>query len=141
MQALLSRHSAAAPEHCFEVVVLHTTTRGTLTSLKTAARLAAGLEARIRLLILQVVRYPLPLESPPVPVEVTERRFLTIAGRARIATKVDIRLGRDETEMLQTALSPHSVVVLEGRGKWWPTRAGRLARRLEKLGHRPVFAG
>lgn len=123
-----------------EVVVLHTTMRGTLTSLRTAAALAAGLAAHIRLLVLEVVPYPLPVESPRVPLSFTHRRFSTVAKTTRIDTRVDILVGRDETRMLDSALKPRSLVVLDGRGKWWPTRTGRLARRLERLGHHVVFA-
>jgi hypothetical protein len=122
-----------------EVVVLHTNTKATLWTLKTAAELAAGLAAHIRLLVLEVVPYPLDLESPRVSVEFTQRRFRTVASDARVDTLIDIRLGRERNQMLESALRPGSVVVLEG-GAWW-TRERRLARRLERLGHQVVLAG
>src|ERR1700688_2891212 len=74
-----------------EVVVLHTTTKATLRSLRTAAELAAGLAARVRLLVLEVVPYPLEVESPSVTREFTKRRFWTVASDARVDTLVDIR--------------------------------------------------
>ena len=121
-----------------EIVVLHTTTKATLQSLKTAAQLAAGLGAHIRLLVLEVVPYPLAVETPSVPLEFTRRRFRTVAADARIDTQVEIRLGRERVEMLEAALKPGSVIVLEGGG-WW-TRRHRLAKRLERLGHHVVPA-
>lgn len=121
-----------------EVVVLHTNTKATLRSLKTAAELAAGLAARIRLLVLEVVPYPLEVESPRVPLEYTQRRFWTVASEARVDTLIDIRLGRDRRGMLESALKPGSVVVLE-RGGWW-TSEHRLAKRLARLGHQVVLA-
>jgi len=127
-------------EHSLEVVVLHSTTKGTLQSLKTAATLASGLAARIRLLILEVVPYPLPVDAPQVPVDFTGQRFRTIAAGARIDTSVDIRLGRDQAQMLESSLHPRSLIVLEGGRKWWPSRQKRLARRLERLGHQVVFS-
>jgi hypothetical protein len=120
-----------------EVVVLHTNTKTTLRSLRTAAELAAGLAARIRLLVLQVVPYPLEIESPGVPLEFTRRRFRTVASNARVDTLIDIRLGRDRRGMLESALNPGSVVVLE-RGAWW-TSEHRLAKRLARLGHQVVL--
>ncbi len=121
-----------------EVVVLHTTTQATLESLKTAAGLAAGLAARIRLLVLEVVPYPLDVETPRVPVEFTRKRFWTVASEARVDTLIDIRLGRDSRRMLEAALKPGSLVVLE-RGAWWTSKYW-LARRLEKLGHQVVWS-
>ena len=121
-----------------EVVVLHTNTKTTLRNLRTAAELAAGLAAHIRLLVLEVVPYPLAVESPRVPLEFTQRRFRTVASDARVDTLVDIRLGRDRRKMLESALRPGSVVVLES-GAWWSV-GRRLAKRLEGLGHHVVFA-
>lgn len=121
-----------------EVVVLHTTTQATLRSLKTAGELAAGLATHIRLLVLQVVPYPLDLESPRVPLEFTQRRFWIVASNARVDTLIDIRLGREQDRMLESALKPGSLVVLDG-GAWW-TRQRRLARRLERQGHHVILA-
>ncbi len=121
-----------------EVVVLHTTTKATLQSLRTAAELAAGLAARIRLLVLEVVPYPLDVETPRVPVEFTQKRFWTVASEARVDTLIDIRLGRDSRRMLEKALKPGSLVVLE-RGAWWTSKYW-LAKRLERLGHQVVLS-
>ena len=122
------------------MVVIHTTIPGTLSSLRRAAELADGLAASIRLLVLTVVPYPLALEAPQVPVAFTGRRFRTIACDARVDTVVDIRLGRDQMSMIQAALKPRSVIVLERRRSWWPHPSRKLAKRLERLGHQVVFS-
>src|SRR5215469_1130053 len=91
--ALISRSSgsnARESENRLEVVVVHTTVRGTLASLRTAAALAEGLAAHIRLLVLEIVPYPLPVESPRVPLNFTQRRFSTLADTTRIDTRVEI---------------------------------------------------
>lgn len=121
-----------------EVIVLHTTTNATLQALRTAARLAEGLAAHIRLLVLEIVPYPLPLNTPQVPVDFTQRRFRTVASDTSIDTHVDIRLGRDKAQMLESALKPHSLVVLTAKSGWWPTAEKRLAKRLEHQGHQVV---
>ena len=128
------------PDSPLEVVVLHTTTKGTLRALKTAACIAQGLAARIRLLVPQAVPYPLPLDSPSIPKEFTERRFQTVASEAGVETRIDIRLCRDRWVLLESALKPRSLVVLSGRRSWWPTSESRLAGRLRRLGHQVVFA-
>ncbi len=128
------------PDGPLEVVVLHTTTEGTLQALKTAARIAQGLAAQIRLLVPQIVPYPLPLESPAISKDFTERRFRTVASEAAVETHIDIRLCRDRWALLESALKPRSLVVLSGRRSWWPTSESRLAKRLHQLGHQVVYA-
>jgi hypothetical protein len=124
-----------------EVVVLHTTVPETLQALKTAARLAHGLSARIRLLVLEVVPYPLPLDRPNVPLSFTHRRFHTLAGNATIETTIDIHLVRDPDKSIESALEPHSVIVMGAHRAWWPSAHTRVAKRLERLGHQVVYAG
>jgi len=143
---LASGHRAAKPaDACgdkpLEVIVLHTTTKATLQALRTAARLAEGLAAHIRLLVLEIVPYPLPVSAPPVPVEFTHRRFRTVALETKIDTDVDIRLGRDKAQMLESALKPHSLVVMAVKTGWWPSAEKRLAKRLERTGHQVVVCG
>jgi hypothetical protein len=124
-----------------EVVVLHTTIPATLCALRTAAGLADGLGARIRLLVPQLVPFALPLDSPPIARDFLERRFRTVASDVEVETHVDIRLCRDQWTVLQSALRPHSLVVLGGRGSWWPSAEKRLAQRLRRAGHQVVFCG
>jgi len=123
-----------------EVVVLHTTTRGTLTSLRRAAELADGLAARIRLLVIAEVPYPLDLSSPAVPAAFTKRRFTTIASESRVDTTVDIRWGREKLAMIETALKAKSLVVMDRRRGWWRFAERKLAKRLERLGHQIVYS-
>jgi hypothetical protein len=130
----------SGPCRGLEITVLHTTTEGSLQALKAAAELARGVGADIRLLVPQVVPFPLPLDEPQVSVEFAQRRFRTVAADAGVDTRVDIRLCRDKEQMIRSALPPHSVIVLGGRRGWWPTSEARLAKRLERLGHSVVFA-
>jgi hypothetical protein len=124
-----------------EVVVLHTTVSGTLEALKTAAHLAHGLSARIRILVLEVVPYPLPLNRPDVSLPYSQRHFRTLAESAAIETSVDIHLVRDPEKVLDSVLEPHSVVVMGARRTWWPSASSRMAKSLERKGHQVVYAG
>lgn len=128
------------PHSSLEVVVLHTTAKGTLRALQTAVRLVEDLAARVRLLVLQVVPFPLPLEEPQIPVEFTEQQFRAMVSDLRIETQVDIRIGRDRQRMLGSILQPHSVVVLGDRPGWWPSEQKRLVNWLTGRGHQVVFA-
>jgi hypothetical protein len=124
-----------------EIVVLHTSVIETLQALKAAARLAQGLSARIRVLVVEVVPYPLPLDHPTVPLPFTKRRFRTLAENASVETSVDIHLVRDREKATESVLEPHSVIVMGVHRSWWPTGSSRLARRLERAGHKVVYAG
>jgi hypothetical protein len=121
-----------------EIVVLHTTTKGTLRALGVAENLAKGL-ARIRLLVVQVVPYPLSLDTPQVSREFLQHQFRTVASNTAVETHVDIRLGRDKGDVLALTLEPCSVIVVARRRWWWATEESRLAKRLERLGHHMVL--
>lgn len=121
-----------------EIVVLHTEAKETVGALKMAADLASGL-APVRLVAIQQVPYPLPLDAPPVSVEFLESSFSNMTSAAGVEARIDIRLCRDARDVVESELGPHCVVVIGGRRRWWPTAAMRLARRLERLGHQVVF--
>lgn len=123
-----------------EVCVLYTNVRSTLDALRTAASLACGLAARIRLLVPHVVPYPLPLDKPPVAPAVFSRHFKTISGDVHIETTVDVRLCRDRWEAVRQALRPRSLVVIGGKHRWWPTAERRMSAKLRKEGHQVVFS-
>jgi len=121
-----------------EIVVIHTKPSETLSALRMAAELASGL-APVRLLAVQVVPYPLDLYAPPVSTQFLESHFAELVSQATVNATVDIRLGRDAGDVIEGGVGPHSVVVIGGRRRWWPTATMRLARRLERLGHQVVF--
>ncbi len=132
-------HPPAEQESNLEVAVVFTSVSATLAALNRAAVLAQSLSARIALLVPQVVPYPLPLESPPVLLDFSQRRFQVIAAEVPVQTGVRIYLCRDRLEALKTALAPRSLVVLGGSRRWWLGAEQRLARQLRRAGHEVVF--
>ncbi len=128
------------PEFPLNIDVIFTAVEETLTALRTAGELARRLNARITLVVPQVVPYPAPLDSPPVLIEFNENRFRVIASQASVETSVRIYLCRDRGEALKRILKPHSLVVLGGRKMWWPTAERRLAWKLRRAGHEVVYA-
>ncbi len=121
------------------VEVIFTSARPTVAALRTAGTLAARLNARIHLVVPQVVPHPLPLSSPPVLVDFSERRFRAIAEESGVETSVNLYLCRDAWETLLAVLKPRSLVVLGGPKRWWPTAEKRLARTLRRAGHEVVL--
>ncbi len=122
-----------------DVTVLFTKVPATLRALKTAAELAHNLNARIRLLVPQVVPYPLPLEMPAVPAEFNRKRIQTLASQGSIETRIELCLCRDRDAALCQALEPEALVVIGSRKSWWPTAEKALARRLRSLGHNVIL--
>ena len=120
--------------------VVFTSVPATLAALKKAAELANRLGAHITLLVPQVVPYPLPLESPPVLLDWNERRFQVIAEQSPVETTVHLYLCRDREATLLKTLCAHSLVVLGGPNRWWPTSEKRLARKLREAGHQVIYA-
>jgi hypothetical protein len=121
------------------IAVVFTSVESTLAALKEAGNLANSLGARIKLVVPQVVPYPLPLETPPVLVEFNENRFRVLASESPVETSVQVYLCRDRFETLASALKPGSIVVLGGRKRWWPTKDERLARQLRRAGYEVLF--
>jgi hypothetical protein len=121
------------------IAVVFTSVESTLPALKEAGNLANSLGARIKLVVPQVVPYPLPLETPPVRAEFNENRFRVMASESPVETSVQIYLCRDRFEALTSALKPGSIVVLGGKKRWWPTNDERLARKLRRAGYEVLF--
>ena len=122
-----------------EVSVVFTSVAATLAALRQAAGLAHNLGARVTLLVTQLVPQPLPLESPPVLLDFTERRFRLFALESPVETFVRIYLCRDRADALRLMLKPHSMVVIGGPKRWWTSPEQRLARMLRRAGHDVLF--
>jgi hypothetical protein len=127
------------PESKLNITVVFTSVDATITALKEAGTLAESLGARITLVVPQIVPYPLPLTSPPVLLDFQENRFREIAALSPVDITVQLFLCRDGLETLRKVLKPHSLVVVGGRKRFWPTLAKRLARRLRSAGHEVIF--
>jgi hypothetical protein len=124
------------------ITVAYTTPVGTQAALKAAATLARNLEARLGLIITEVVPFRLPLDQPRVSVEFLKRRQEALVAQAGLdgdEMSVQICICRDRKEALGRLLPVPSLVVLGGRRGWWHTREQRLETFLARLGHQVVF--
>jgi hypothetical protein len=123
-----------------EVNVVYTQLPGATKSLNVASGLARGLGARVTVHVAQVIPYPLALKSPQVPVQFAEQQLLAMAGEQPVDTSIRIYLCRDLTETIRQVLKPDSVVIVEGRKRWWSTREHRLAAALRRDGHHVILS-
>ena len=122
-----------------QVNVLYTTHSGTLAALKVASRLSANLGTCPRVLRLYAVPYALPLESPAVSVQFLEEQIKGLARESTTEFTAQIYLCREPRWTLRELFPPHSVIVLAGRKRWWPTKEERWARLLREEGHEVIF--
>lgn len=145
---LTSRHPAKTGQPSkarnIDLLVLFTDVSGTLEALRSAAKFARGLNARIRLLAPQVVPYPLSLEQPPVRPAFLVNRYRTIVEEAEIETTVELRLCRDYWDAVNDSLTPDSTVIIGchrawWNSRWWLTREERIAKRLRAEGHQVIL--
>jgi len=127
------------PERDLEVNVLFTTTKGTLSALRMAGKLADDLGARIRVIVPQVVPFPLDLSHPPVKPEFTARRVCTMVSQHAIETVIQVCLCRDKLDAPLAVLKPNSIVVVGGRKRFWRTEETRMADSIRRQGHQVVF--
>jgi hypothetical protein len=127
-------------EKRLEVSVIFTDAPGTLAALQMAEGLAKKLEAHIRLLVPYEVPYTLPLTKPAVPVEFLEGQIRNLACKTRLEVAAQIYLCRDKKRTLKLLLRLHSLIIVGGKKRWWPTSAQKLAQSLQKDGHHVIFA-
>ncbi len=124
------------------VTVVYTTPEGTLGALKAADTLAKDLNARVGMIVTEVVPFRLPLDQPRVPVQFLQDRQDDLVSKAGIESqeiRVQICLCRDRKHALHELLPPRSLVVIGGRRNWWSSREQRLETFLARLGHHVVF--
>lgn len=133
--------SGEETESRLNISVVFPSVGATLAALKEAGELAHRLGARITLLVPQIVPYPLPLLSPPVLLDWSERRFHVIANENPVETTVHLYLCRDRVSTLESVLKPHSIVVIGGPRCWWRSSEEALARSLRRAGHEVIFKG
>jgi len=106
---------------------MFTTTKGTLSALRMAGKLADDLGARIRVIVPQVVPFPLELSHPAVKPEFTARRVCTIVSQHAIQTEIQVCLCREKLDVPLSVLKPNSIVVVGGRKRFWRTEEARMA--------------
>lgn len=102
--------------------------------------LAAELGARISLIYVQVVPYPLPLEHSPVDAQVLSKRLWDLAEQAGTPVEIQIFFGRDVLDTLHASLGPETVLIAGCERPGWFSSEQRLIKRLLKQGHPVILA-
>ena len=123
------------------VYVVATAFKGTCTALQAAIPLAKGLHARLKMVVPQIVPYPLSLDAPAEPAQFAAERYRKLLQQLGADAEVRLCFCRHPDDVILQMLPSHASVVVGGpAGTWRASREERLARRLTHLGHRVVFA-
>lgn len=124
----------------FTVHVLATTADGTRAALRAAARHSADLNAKIVLLIPQIVSPSARIDDGYGAASASGERFRPLAQELESDVDVTVALCRSSDDIARL-LSGTSLVLVGGRRllPWWPCQAERLTRRIARMGCPALF--
>jgi hypothetical protein len=123
------------------VYVLFTDVEGTLRAVRAARGLVPAAGGPVIVVHMRPLDFGAPLDDPPgvSPAETDgfcdRLRAEDLEGRV----EVQVCVCRDARRALPKVIRPHSIVLIGGHHRWWPTGADRWRRRLETSGHLVVF--
>jgi hypothetical protein len=119
-----------------EVVVPYTGPVTTAAALERAAALTAGLNARVFLVAVHTLPYPLPFVCPSLVHAHLVEQLTELASRCTLPVHPQVVLSRDRSEGFRYALKPGSTVLLATERHFWRTEEEKLARALVHDGHK-----
>ena len=123
-----------------EVNVVYTTAQNTRVALEAATVFSGDLKIDIRVLFLQIVPYPLPIDEPTITTSaIVNRILLELRSDCQPGFMLQYCFCRDYDEALVRILKPHSVVVMGKPAGAFALRERRIARTLRRLGHQVLF--
>jgi hypothetical protein len=137
LDTLASRGSEEGPVSSRElpVCVPFTTSDLTRAALNAAVALTRNLGARVSLVAVLIVPFPLPLDRPSVSPRVVEHELQAVARDVELELDARVVIARNREEAFHRAISPGSLVVLATKKRWWITPQAKLAGLLARAGH------
>jgi hypothetical protein len=117
-----------------DIVVPYTTPWLTRLALKRAEELSLELPARIRVVRMLTVPFPLDLQHPTVSLDILREQTRQVA-RGIKGAEIVLFLTRDPKIALLKNLRPGSIVVIASKKRWWRTEQERLERICARHGH------
>ena len=98
--------------------------------------LTAGLNAKVTLVAVHTVPYPLPFECPAAAHAHLVEQLVDLASLSPLPVYPQAVLARSRNEGFRFVLKPESMVLIGARKRWHATAEERLARTLAHEGHR-----
>ena len=122
-----------------ELVIPFTEPELTRAVMQRAVSLAAGLEARICLIAVHALPYPLPFICPSATHAFLVDQLLDLAGDCALPVASQVVLARSREEGFRDALQSEATVLVGTRPRLWRTSEERLAKMLAADGHRVML--
>jgi hypothetical protein len=122
-----------------DVYVLFTSPDETLRAVRVARRLARAKASGVTLVHFRPIDFGAPLEEPGGLSPVQTEDFKERLGADDSDTRIRVCLCRDARQAIPSIIPAHSLVVIGGHRRWWPTRSDRWRRTLEDRGYVVVF--
>src|SRR5690349_81175 len=92
------------------VFVPHTSRQLTKACLSAVSALTSNLGARVTVLAVQIVPFPLPLDRPDVAPQFVERELIALAREIEAPVDVQVMIARDLDTGMRRGLAPGSLV-------------------------------
>jgi hypothetical protein len=119
-----------------EVVVPYSEPALTAAVLEKVAVLTAGLDARVSLIAVHTLPYPLPFVCPALIHAQLVEQLVELASHCGIPVNPQVVLARGWTEGFRYVLKPGSTVLIGVRKQFWRSPEETLARTLARDGHK-----
>ena len=119
-----------------EIVVLYTEWEVTRAVVDRVVALTAGLNARVSLVAVHTVPYPLPFGCPATVHAHLVEQLVDLASLCPLPANSQVVLARSRGEGFRHVLKPASTVLIGSRTRWWRTSEEPLARLLAWEGHK-----
>ena len=143
LDELALRGFAESKAHAGElrVFVPHTSRQLTKACLSAVSTLTRNLGARVTLLAVQIVPFPLPLDRPDVSPQFVEQELAALAREIDAPVNVQVMLARDLEIGMRQGLTASSLVIVAAKKRRWPNAEVRLAQSLARAGHSVAVLG
>jgi len=122
-----------------EIVVPYTEWSVTEALLQQAPALTAGLNAKITLIAVHTVPYPMTFGCPASVHAHLVEQLMDLAQRCPLPVTPHVVLARERQEGFLFVLPPEATVLVGSRKRPWRTSEERLARSLANVGHKVVL--
>ncbi|MGA3018042.1 MAG: hypothetical protein ABSF62_13055 [Bryobacteraceae bacterium] len=119
-----------------EVVIPYTEPSVTAAVLKRVPILTAGLNARVTLVAVHTLPYPLPFVCPTVAHAHLVEQLVELAGQCALPVNPQVVMARGREEGFRYALKPASTILVGTFKHLWRTGEEQLARSLARDGHK-----
>ena len=122
-----------------QITVLFTDLQSTAPAVAVARELGRAVGGEVTVMTVQTSAPQLSDREATASIEDESEQLRRQLRAAGADVRFRVVVSSKTSEALRLMIPRHSLVVMGGRPRWWPTSASRLRRRLEAQGHCVLF--